>query len=72
MKHLEAFLNAMQADAALVHRPENLRWLAGYTGEGCLFICPKAHVILTDFRYLEQVRMQAPDWGLVQVSRDAQ
>ena len=72
MKHLEAFLNAMQADAALVHRPENLRWLAGYTGEGCLFICPEAHVILTDFRYLEQVRMQAPDWGLVQVSRDAQ
>ena len=33
MNHLEAFLNAMKADAALVHRPENLRWLAGYTGE---------------------------------------
>ena len=68
MTHLEAFLNAMQADAALVHRPENLRWLAGFTGEGCLFISAKRLVILTDFRYLEQVRIQAPDWELAQVS----
>ena len=45
MNHLEAFLNAMQADAALIHRPENLRWLANYTGEGCLFICRHAQVI---------------------------
>ena len=68
LNHLEAFLNAMQADAALVHRPENLRWLAGYTGEGCLFITAKRRVILTDFRYLEQVRIQSPDWDLEQVS----
>ena len=68
MNHLEAFLNAMQADAALVHRPENLRWLAGYTGEGCLFITAKERVILTDFRYMEQARIQSPDWALEQVS----
>ena len=71
LTHLEAFLNAMQADAALVHRPENLRWLAGYTGEGCLFISAKRRVILTDFRYLEEVRIQAPDWELEQVSGEA-
>lgn len=70
MTHLEALLNAMQADAALVHRPENLRWLAGFTGEGCLFISAKRRVILTDFRYLEQVRIQAPDWELAQVSSE--
>ena len=46
MNHFEAFLNAMQADAALAHRPENLRWLAGYTGEGCLFIAKDAKVAL--------------------------
>ena len=68
MNHLEAFLNAMRADAALIHRPENLRWLAGYTGEGCLFITKDAHVILTDFRYVEQAKRQSPDWALVQVS----
>ena len=70
MNHFEAFLNAMQADAALAHRPENLRWLAGYTGEGCLFIAKDAKVILTDSRYTEQARREAPDWGLVQVGGD--
>ena len=68
MNHLEAFLNAMRADAALIHRPEHLRWLAGYTGEGCLFITKDAHVILTDFRYVEQAKRQSPDWALLQVS----
>ncbi|MBQ3476665.1 MAG: aminopeptidase P family protein [Clostridia bacterium] len=70
MNHLEAFLNAMKADAALVHRPENLRWLAGYTGEGCLYISAKRRVILTDFRYVEQVHIQCPDWALVQVNAE--
>jgi len=68
LNHLDAFLNAMEADAALVHRPENLRWLAGYTGEGCLFISKRARVILTDFRYVEQARRQSPDWALERVS----
>ncbi|MBR1820762.1 MAG: aminopeptidase P family protein [Clostridia bacterium] len=70
MNHLEAFLNAMQADAALIHRPENLRWLAGYTGEGCLFIARGAQVILTDSRYTEQARREAPAWGLQQVAAE--
>lgn len=70
MNHFEAFLNAMKADAALVHRPENLRWLAGYTGEGCLFIAKGARVILTDSRYTEQARRESPDWALEQVDRD--
>ena len=70
MNHLEAFLNAMKADAALVHRPENLRWLAGYTGEGCLYISAKRRVILTDFRYVEQVHIQCPDWALEQVNAE--
>ena len=71
LNHLKAFLDIMRADAALIHRPENMRWLSGYTGEGCLFISGKDRVILTDFRYLEQARIQAPDWALTQVSGDA-
>lgn len=70
MNHLKAFLNVMQADAALIHRPENMRWLAGYSGEGCLFITAKERVILTDFRYVEQAHIQSPDWALEQVSGD--
>ena len=70
MNHLNRFLSAMQADAALVHRPENMRWLAGYTGEGCLFISGEARTILTYFRYVEQAHLQSPDWALEQVSND--
>ena len=68
MNHLNQFLDAMQADAALVHRPENMHWLAGYTGEGCLFISGSARIILTDFRYVEQAHRQSPDWALEQVA----
>lgn len=71
MKHLRRFLEVLKADAALIHRPENLRWLSGYTGEGCLFITPQTRVILTDSRYTEQARRQAPEWDLAQVSPDA-
>lgn len=69
MNHLEAFLQALQADAALIHRPENLHWLANYTGEGCLFIGKNIRAIITDSRYTEQAGRQAPDWEVLQISR---
>ena len=70
LNHLEAFLDALHADAALIHRPENMRWLAGYTGEGCLFIADGARVILTDFRYLEQAARESPGWEVRHVGRE--
>lgn len=48
-------------DAALIHRPENMRYLTGYTGEGALFVSPKQTAIITDFRYVEQAGRQAAD-----------
>ena len=62
MSRLDAFLTQLGADAALIHRPENIRYLSGYAGEGCLFISRDVHAILTDFRYIEQAERQAPDW----------
>ena len=47
--------------AALISRQENMRYLTGYTGEGCLFVAEGRAVILTDFRYIEQVERQAPE-----------
>lgn len=71
MNHLAAFLGVMEADAALIHRPENMRWLSGYTGEGCLFIAKDTCALLTDSRYVEQAHRQAPDWALSEVRRDS-
>ena len=64
MGHLDAFLQRMEADAALIHRPENIRWLSGYAGEGCLFIAPGVKAVLTDFRYIEAAGRQAPGWAV--------
>ena len=71
MSHLEAFLNAMKADAAVIHRPENMRWLAGYTGEGCLFVSRGVQAIITDFRYVQQAKIQSPDWSVHQTTAQA-
>lgn len=71
MKHLEAFLNAMKADGAIIHRPENMRWLAGYTGEGCLFVGKGVQAIVTDFRYVEQAKRQSPGWSVHMTSANA-
>ena len=70
MDRFNAFWQQIQADAALIHKPENMRWLSGYTGEGCLFIGRQTRAILTDFRYFEQVGRQAPGWTLVKVTND--
>lgn len=62
MSHLDVFLETLQADAAVIHRPENMRWLAGYTGEGCLFVSRDIRAIVTDFRYVHQAEIQSPEW----------
>ena len=62
-ERLQRFLSAMAAraiSAALIHRPENVRYLTGFTGEGCLFISAQRQALLTDFRYVEQAARQAP------------
>lgn len=64
LNRVEAFLKRVEADAALIHRPENMRWLSGFAGEGCLFIAPGARVILTDFRYIEAAARQSPGWAV--------
>lgn len=64
LNRCNALLNALSRrgeTAALVHRPENIRWLTGYTGEGCAFLSQDTQVIVTDFRYVEQAGRQAPE-----------
>ena len=64
-ERLLAALREKGFDAALIHRPENIRYLTGYTGEGCVFVCPDECAIVTDFRYIEQAGRQAPDVRVV-------
>lgn len=55
-------------EALLVMRPENRRYLSGFTGSsGALVITEKEKYFLADFRYLTQVRAECPDWQVIQV-----
>ena len=47
--------------AALITRPENMRYLSGYTGEGALFVALGKGLIITDFRYTELAGRESPD-----------
>lgn len=57
-----ALLKETGAQGALIHKPSNMRWLSGYTGEGLLIVAPGLRAIVTDFRYTEQAEQQAPDY----------
>ncbi len=59
------------ASAAVIHRPENIRYLTGYTGEGALFVSEDVQAILTDFRYVEQAGREAPECACLRTGREA-
>lgn len=56
-------------ESVLIGQPENRRYASGFTGSaGYLLISREKAVILTDFRYLEQVGRQAPHFDLVRLT----
>ncbi len=67
IKKLQASLRRKKLDAFLVGRPENRRYLSGYTAgdhsinesSGMLLICSKGpNYLLTDFRYDQQAKQE--------------
>ncbi len=58
-----------ELDGILVSQPENRYYLSGFDGSsGYLLITSEKAVLATDFRYVEQARVQAPDYQLFQIS----
>lgn len=67
MKRYEKLIGILPADAAIIMRPANMRYITGgYRGEGCVFVAKGAAVIITDFRYIEQASREAPAWRVEQ------
>ena len=57
-----------KVDAILVSEPKNRFYLSGFNGsDGYLLIAAKEIIIATDFRYIEQVKRQSPDYTLFQI-----
>ncbi|MDD2620277.1 MAG: Xaa-Pro peptidase family protein [Syntrophomonadaceae bacterium] len=58
-----------QIDALLVSKPENIRYLSGFTGgsDARLLISDRENCILSDNRYWEQVTLECPGWQFWEV-----
>jgi Xaa-Pro aminopeptidase len=68
LEKLREALGRDGVDAILVSQPENRRYLSGFTGSaGWLLISASRAVLVTDFRYFEQVGREAPDFELVKI-----
>jgi len=62
---------ALSADAGiLIHKPSNMFYLSGYTGEGLLVITDDLRAIVTDFRYVEQAQQQAPGFSVHAITNE--
>jgi len=58
-------------DAVLISQPDNRYYLSGFTGSaGFLLVSQQKAVLAVDFRYLEQARLQAPDFSIFQIKND--
>jgi Xaa-Pro aminopeptidase len=58
-------MHAQKLDAFLVTQSDNWRYLSGFGGTAAvLLITPDHQFLVTDSRYYERVRQEAPDWTL--------
>lgn len=74
MSRLERMRQTMHQeniDAYVVIRPENGRYLSGFTGgEATLYITAERALLLTDFRYVEQATGEAPEFEIIKTGQD--
>ena len=72
--HLErtrAYVQNAPVDALLIARPENRRYVTGFTGSaGLALITPDAALLAVDFRYYEQAAAQARAFRVIRGGAD--
>ncbi len=65
---LQARLREEHLDALVILKPENRRYLTGFTGSaGIVLLLPERGHLLVDFRYVEQAALEAPEYPAVRV-----
>lgn len=67
LEKLRAGLQAAGIDALLVTRPENRVYISGFKGSSAFIVVGMTGAyLLTDFRYVEQAKEQAPEFDVIQ------
>ena len=71
LQKLRGELAGKEIEAILVPQPENRYYLSGFTGSaGFLLITAEKAVLATDFRYVEQVKEQSPEYEIYEIRGD--
>lgn len=69
LANLRAKIAAQDLEAILIGQADNRRYVSGFTGSaGYLLITADRAIVLTDFRYVEQVGRQSPDFDLIRLT----
>lgn len=68
IEKLRHLMEKNQVDAFLISKPENVRYLSGFTGgsDACLLISAQENYLLTDSRYREQVKRECSGWQVLE------
>ena len=71
LQKLRQKLVEKELDAIFISQPENRYYLSGFDGSaGFLLVTAQDAILATDFRYIEQVKRQAPEYKLFQITND--
>jgi Xaa-Pro aminopeptidase len=71
LQKLRQKLAEKEIDAIFISQPENRYYLSGFDGSaGFLLITAKDTVLATDFRYIEQVKRQSPEYKIFEIKND--
>lgn len=71
LQKLRQRLAEKEIEAIFISQPENRYYLSGFDGSsGYLLITQQNTILATDFRYIEQVKRQAPDYEIFRISGD--
>lgn len=68
LEKLRQELVKREIDAIFISQPENRYYLSGFDGsDGFLLITAKEAILATDFRYVEQVKRESPQFTLFEI-----
>jgi Xaa-Pro aminopeptidase len=71
LQKLRQKLTEKEIDAIFISQPENRYYLSGFDGSaGFLLITAEMAILATDFRYIEQAGVQAPDYEIFRITNN--
>lgn len=66
----ERLFQTMEVEAVLLTSPANMRYVAGFTGEGYVYLSRQKKMVVTDSRYTIAAREQCPDYDVQEWGRE--